>query len=251
VQARATLVAEHVGGGVRFSTMRSDPPLTLRAGEPNTVNLVGSAAGPVGGDQLELDVTIGPHAHVTMRSVAAMIVYPSPVPSPSRLDVRIAVDSGAHLLWAPEPTVLVNGCDHYTNIDISLAETASLIWIDEVMLGRWNESSGSLMQRLRIDRGGRPLLRADLAIGPRWPASDGPAGIDEASALATVVVVGPAARWLAIRVNEVRAAVMPLGEDAVSCSLLSTRSAPLRKAVAALADMSRARSPSRSGAAGL
>jgi urease accessory protein len=79
--------------------------------------------------------------------------------------LNVDVRAGATLSWAPEPAVLIAVCDHRTTVSIRLAGTARIIWRDEVQLGRWSERTGSLLQRLSIDRDGRALLRTALGVG--------------------------------------------------------------------------------------
>ena len=193
--ADAALVAERYGARTRCTTLRSEPPLTIRpTGDDGgaTVHLIGSAAGPVGGDALRLSLVAEPHALLTVRSVAATLVLPGSSPDvPSQLDVCARVRSGAHLRWLPEPTILVRGCDHRSTITLHVDSGATVLWRDVTVLGRTGEPSGSVLQRLRVDVAGRPALRADWAVGPRWPASLGPAGVGDAHAVGTAFVVGP------------------------------------------------------------
>ena len=60
---------------------------------------------------------------------------------------------------------------------------ATIHWQETVVLGRRGEPSGSMGQRLRIDRSGRALLRSDLGVGPdrRLVLIGRPAGRDRAS----------------------------------------------------------------------
>ena len=50
----AAVVAELAGDRTRCTTLRSDPPISLRD-TPDGLYLVASGAGPVGGDDLHLD----------------------------------------------------------------------------------------------------------------------------------------------------------------------------------------------------
>jgi urease accessory protein len=246
MRARAALVAELAGGRTVATTLRSDPPLTLRRtpatgpGRPTglTVHLVGSAAGPVGGDDLGLAVTVGPGARLDIRSVAAALAYPGPRALPSQLATGVEVGPGAALTWRPEPTVLVAGCDHRSTTHITLADGATLVWQEVVVLGRHHEATGSLLQRLRVDVGGRPLLRNDLAVGPRWPASLGPAGVGDAGALGTAVVVdapppadGPPE---AAGPGGVRAAALRLTDTATLVTALGARAEDVAAALVAV-----------------
>lgn len=58
------------------------------------------------------------------------------------------------------------------------------------MLGRHGETSGSALQRLTVNRAGRPLLRNELPLGPRWPGAAGPAGTHGARVVTSTLVVG-------------------------------------------------------------
>jgi urease accessory protein len=227
VHATAALVADRSPGSdrTRCTTLRSAPPLTLRDAGAGLVHVVGSAAGPIGGDDLRLSVTVGAGGSLTVRSVAASIVLPGPADEPSALALDVDVGAGAALRWLPEPTIVVRGCDHRATTRIGLAPDAVLVWREVVVLGRHGECGGSLLQRLRVDVGGRPLLRNDLAVGPCWPASQGPAGVGDAGAVGTALVVGPGATTVRLPQSgdTVRGAVLPLGDRAALVSVLATR----------------------------
>jgi len=183
----ATLVAERTGRGTRCTTLRSAPPISLRQ-TPDGVFLVASGAGPVGGDQLSLDLDIGHGARLHIGSVAAQLVHPGPTGAASKLTIRARI--AGSLVWRPEPTVLVAGCDHTTTVHLDLADGASVEWRETVVLGRHGEPSGSALQRLVVDCGGRPLLRNEMPLGPRWPGALGPAGTDGARVVTSTLVVG-------------------------------------------------------------
>ena len=190
MHARAALAVELVHGRSRCTELRSDPPLTLRE-TPTGVHLVASGAGPVGGDDLSLAVRVGAGATLDLRSVAASMVHPGPSGLPSHLAVEADVDAGGSLTWTPQPAILVRGCDHHVTTRLRLGRGASVVWREELVLGRHDEVSGSVLQRLRVDGPGGPLLRTDLGLGPRWPGSLGPAGVGPAvRAVGTLLLVG-------------------------------------------------------------
>jgi len=80
--ARITAVAD--GGRTRLVTLRSEPPILVRRTGPRhadgevEVHLVGGAAGPLGGDRLRVEVTVGPGARLCVRTVAASLALPGP-----------------------------------------------------------------------------------------------------------------------------------------------------------------------------
>lgn len=187
--ARAEIAAEVVAGRDTLTVLRSEPPLTVRR-TPGGVHLVGSAAGPIGGDDLALAARVGAGASLTVRSVAATLALPGPDGIPSRLVTDLSVADGARLRWEPEPVVLVAGCDLRATTRITLGATASLVWREELVWGRHDEPGGSVIARLTVDRAGRPLHRGDIALGPAWPGSRGPAGSDRCRVVGVLLVIG-------------------------------------------------------------
>lgn len=227
--ASSSVVVEAVAGRSRCTTLRCEPPLTLRMADDG-LYLVGTTAGPVGGDRLSLAIDVGPGARLHLRSAAATLVMPGPDGVASTTTTTARVAGGAALRWSPQPIVLVGGCDHRTEARIELARGGSLMWREETVLGRHREGTGSLLQRLRIDRDGLPLLRSDLAVGPRWPASDGPARLAGFGAVGSLVLVGAAAHEVeqlvavqARRSDATHTAVLRLCEDAAIVTALGLR----------------------------
>jgi Urease accessory protein UreH len=118
--ARAAVTAEcDPSGRTRLTRLRSDGPLAVRE-TSDAVYLVGAAAGPLGGDELELDLEVGPGARLTIRSAATTLTLPGD--GESRFTVRARVGEGGHLDFAPEPTVAAAGCQHRAISDITLAQ---------------------------------------------------------------------------------------------------------------------------------
>ena len=223
LRARAVVRAEAGGGVTRLTTLRSDPPVTLRATGQGQLHLAASAAGPLGGDEVDLDVEVGPGAVLEVRTVAATVVLPGPHPGrPSVLRQHVSVGPGAEVWWLPQPTVAAAGSDHRTLSRLDLAATSQLVWREELVLGRHGEEGGSVLQRLEIDRDGRPLLRTEHAVGPRWAGSLGPAGTAGHRAVGLLVVVGPAAARLRPPTagDAARAALSDLGGGAVVLSVV-------------------------------
>ncbi|GIF53300.1 urease accessory protein [Asanoa ferruginea] len=214
MRAEARLVAEADGrGGTRLSTMYGEPPLLpRRTGHRQTthaeVHLVGGAAGPLGGDDLRVDVEVRPGARLVVRTVAASLAQPSHPSAPSTLTVTVSVGANGALAWLPEATIAVRGCDHRTRSIVDLADGAELLWREEIVAGRHGERSGDLATATTVRYAGRTLLRHDLAIGPRAKGWDGPAVIGARTA-GTLLIVGPDAPRQPATITPT-AAVMPL-----------------------------------------
>jgi urease accessory protein len=192
MESIARVVVERGRAGPRFRELRSAPPLTLRRVGTAEVAVVSSAATPVGGDSTRLEIVVGDGVELTVRAIAASVAHPGPRGTASEAVVAAEVGAGATLTWRPGAVVLVDGCDHHGVTDIALDESARLSLRDVVVMGRWMAPSGSVCQRLLIDRGGAPLVRSELSAGPRWPGTCSPAvlGPDD-RAVATAVEVGP------------------------------------------------------------
>jgi urease accessory protein len=158
----------------------------LSAG-PAEVHLVGGAAGPLGGDDLHIDIRVGPGAHLSVRTVAATVALPGPGCSRSLVTATVAED--ASLAWLPEPIVAARGCDHRAEARVELDGTARLHWREELVCGRHGESGGDLTLAMTIRRSGQPLFRHDLTVGPRAPWFSSPAVLGDARCVGTLVVV--------------------------------------------------------------
>lgn len=213
----ASVIAELADDRTRCTTLRSAPPISLRD-TPDGLFLVASGAGPVGGDHLQLDIDVRCGASLLVRSAGASMVLPGPSGEGSSMRVRAEVCGS--LRWEPEPTVFVAGCDHHAVTTIGLTMTATLLWREVVVLGRHGEPPGSLLQRLHVDRGGAPLLRTELPVGPRWPGAEGPAGTDGALVVTSLLVVGLDEPALP---DDADGAVLRLAEDAWLATTLSRR----------------------------
>jgi urease accessory protein len=111
MRACARIVAEAGGrGGTRLAVLRGESPLLPRRTGPRaaagavTVHMVGGAAGPLAGDELRLDVEVGPGARLDVRGVAASLALPGRPGAPaSRLELHARVAAGATLRFLPEP----------------------------------------------------------------------------------------------------------------------------------------------------
>jgi urease accessory protein len=185
---------------------------------PDALYLVGGAGGPLGGDDLALDVAVGAGACLAVRSAAATLAQPGADRSPSRMTVRVCVEEGASLYWRPEPLVSVRGSDHLVDTTVSLSASVRLRLVDELVLGRAGEDPGRLRVRCRVERKGAPLLAHDLDLGAGSPGWDGAAILGNARAVVSALVVGPTApatsSVTADAHSGARAAWLPLADGA-------------------------------------
>lgn len=152
--------------------------------------LVGSAASLLEGDELRVVLDLAAGARLTVITVAAQLAHPCLHGGTSAMAVEATVAEGAALVWRPEPTLVCAHGHHRSTVDVRLDDGARVTWLDEVVFGRTNEDPtlATLVSELRVDHGGRPLLRDGLdttALGARGPAVLEPA----------VRYVGSVHRW--------------------------------------------------------
>ncbi|WP_433532767.1 urease accessory protein UreD [Micromonospora sp. CA-263727] len=196
MRATARLVARaDRHGRTILAELRGESPLLLRqvpaAVGGVTVYVVGGAAGPLAGDDLRLEIEVGPGAVVRMHTVAASIALPGRPGAVSRMLVRATVAEGAALHWLPEQLVAAAGCAHTAESRVDVAEGAILHWRDELICGRHGEQPGHAEMVTRVDLAGRPLLRQSLTVGPDAPGWAGPAVLGGAAATGSLLVVNP------------------------------------------------------------
>lgn len=189
-------------GRATFPELRSAPPLTLRPTSDGRLVVAGSAAGPIGGDDLALDLRLQPDAVVEVGSVAATLALPAPSTNGqdapwSRTAVTVDVPAGAALWWAPQPTVVCAGARHRSVVQLDVAAGARVRWRELLVLGRHDEPPGTVHAGLTVDLDGRPLLRHELRLGPGERGWDGPAGVCDARVVGSELLVGPGAAEVA------------------------------------------------------
>ncbi|WP_433511051.1 urease accessory protein UreD [Nonomuraea sp. CA-143628] len=188
MRARAAVATSLAGGRTVISGLSSAPPLTLRQTGPQAVHLVSTAAGPLGGDRLELDLDLAPGTSLEVGSVAATLVLPGD--GESVMVISAHVGAGATLRFAPQPTVLAAGCAHRLVVRLTLAAGARVFWREEIVFGRYGEAPGRCHARFDATYDGRPLLRQEYTVGD--PAIDAsPAVYGDARCVGTTLITPP------------------------------------------------------------
>ncbi len=214
MRASASLVVERHGDRDVVAEQRCAAPFSIRQ-SGKRILLAASAAAPVGGDELELAIRLGPHARADVGSVAATLVYPGPSGEPSSMRTMCDVGDCGHLDMQLEPTISVQGSDHSAVTRVRLAPTATCRVVEEAVLGRAAEPAGHLALSLRVERGGRPLVHHDERFGPGVPGARSSVSVGAARYVLTAVVVGPPAGESAVHIDgPLAAAWLPVANDA-------------------------------------
>ncbi len=139
--------------------------LTGAEGGAAVVHLVGTAAGPLGGDEAVISLRVGAGARLVLRSAGATIVQPSTWAPDSVLRLELAVADGGRLDVGMEPTVVCAAAVHRAVSVVELTGSGQVRLLEQVLLGRSGEPGGEWSGRLVVDRDGAPVLRHTLRSG--------------------------------------------------------------------------------------
>ena len=156
------IVAEYRSDRTVVRTLRGGIHFAGRETGPGVVHLVGTAAGPLGGDDVTISVRVGPGARLAIRSAGATIIQPGGRRPDSRLHLELDVADGGELDFATEPTVICHGAEHEAESVIELAGSGRIRLLEQVLLGRSHEPGGDWIGRTRLNRDGTPVLRHTL-----------------------------------------------------------------------------------------
>ncbi|WP_280330392.1 urease accessory protein UreD [Nocardia wallacei] len=152
--------------------IRATGGLAARRTGPGVVHLIGAAATPLGGDELDIAVVVEPGARLALRSVAATIALPGRKTRKSLARWHFEVGEGGELDFDPEPTVVAGGAEHESVTTVALGPDARLRLRERVQIGRAGEDSGHWNGTLTADLATLPLLRHGLELGTAAPTDD-------------------------------------------------------------------------------
>jgi urease accessory protein len=203
-------------GSTSIPTIGSTPPLRLMP-TPDAVFIVGAAAGPLNGDRVSLEIDVAAGTELTVRSAAASMAWPGTSPLPSQFTIKARIGEGARLNWLPEQIVPVAGSVHRVAASIELEDGGSLVWREEIVLGRHQEQPGELSSQIDVVIGGVPLLRQENVVGAA--EYDSPAVLGANIATGSITFVG---------VETGETLLAPIGQSAGECAALELESGELQ-----------------------
>jgi urease accessory protein len=204
----ATFAANRARGAVRFGvhlqdgvTRRGDlhesGSLRVRFPSPEAEGLSGvfvnTAGGIAGGDRFDIEIAAAKGSRLTLTTAAAEKVYRAPGAA-AELNIALKAETGAHLSWLPQETILFDRARIIRRIDIDLAQDASLLLCEIGVFGRaaMGETMrhGEFVDRWRLRRGGRLVfaetVRLDGDIGAKLAR---PAVANGGAAIGTALIV--------------------------------------------------------------
>ena len=139
--------------------------------------LVHPPGGLVGGDRLDLDVSVGPGAHGLVTTPGATRFYRSAGEAAVQ-HTRVRIADGGRLEWLPAEAICYNQCQAENRLEFQLAPGAELIGWDITALGLPNaklpfeagqlqqhlEMPGVWLERGRIDAADQRLMTSPLGL---------------------------------------------------------------------------------------
>lgn len=130
------------------------------------VALLGQTALLLGGDQVGVEVEVGPGAVLELTDIAATVAYHGRGRS-AHWQTTVRLGLGARLSYAGAPLVVSDGADVTRSLTVDLAEGASAWLRETVVLGRAGEVGGRLDTSALLRRSGEEFCRERLILDPR------------------------------------------------------------------------------------
>jgi urease accessory protein len=215
VIARTTVVIEP--GGV-LGEMACAPPLTLRqvhgAGRCE-LRLVGTAAGPLAGDDLSLCLQLRAGARATLRATGASVAQGRGKGGAAALSIRADLAERADLIADPGALIVCRGSRVDVRLELALGARAAVDWRELIVLGRTGEPPGHARLRWDVTRLGRPVLRQLVDLDP----DSGPALTAGRRVLACALISDPARAPRTVVASPL-AAAQRVDDDTVLVSVL-------------------------------
>ena len=234
-----------MGTGSIVTEVRASSPLRLLTpsnhGHAAWIYTSTYGGGLVDGDDIALDIHVGPDAVAFLSTQASTKVYRSP--RGTRGAVHAVVDPGGLLVSWPDPVVPFAGARYSQAQVVHLADGGGLVLVDVLTSGRY--ASGErwafteYRTRLEVRRAGR-LLMHDAT---RLCASDGPLGarMGRFDAWGVVVVAGDALAAEAMRMAQEASdgVVARQGDRLVTAAAIGGAAGILRVAARSTEDVTR------------
>lgn len=130
------------------------------------IALVATTATLLAGDVMRLRVDVGAGLRVDLEDIAATVAY-NGRGGQARWDICLEVRKRATLVWQGKALVVADGADVVRTLRVDVAEGGRLLMRDVVVLGRHQESGGSLRCDTRASYAGQPLLVEQLDLVDR------------------------------------------------------------------------------------
>lgn len=189
----ARVTAELVDGRVRLGELRASRYLQPRPlgseGPAARVALVGRYAMLLAGDDLHIDIRVGPGVHLEIVEPSGTVAYDARGGS-ARWSASVRVADGGCLVWRSAPFVVTQGADLTRDTRVDVEPGGRALISESLVLGRsYERGCGPLFSRLRGVYAGRPLLAEDLDLRDALQLG-APGILGGARALRTIMLFG-------------------------------------------------------------
>ncbi|MFD7619561.1 urease accessory protein UreD [Streptomyces sp. NPDC059802] len=152
----------HIARELRPGAFLAPRPL-LPSPDRLRIALVGTRAGLLAGDDLQLDISVGPGARLELVEPSGLVAYDHRGGT-SRWRARVDIAEGAELHWDARPFVISTGARVERSMEVALAAGARMLWRDTLVLGRSGERGGGVRALTRAMYDGCELLVEDLDL---------------------------------------------------------------------------------------
>lgn len=173
--------------------LRVQKPLHPEGPEPCHAVIVHPPGGVVGGDALDIGITVEQHAHALLTTPGAGKWYRANGRASSQ-DVRIGVEAGAALEWLPQETLFYRDAEVAMTHEVSLAAGARYIGSEVLCFGRTasGESFGGgvIRQTTSIRREGKLVWHEQGDIDGAGSGMHSPFGLGGHTVCATFIACG-------------------------------------------------------------
>ncbi|MCZ4091801.1 urease accessory protein UreD [Sinorhizobium psoraleae] len=156
--------------------------------------LINSSGGVTGGDRISWAFEAGEGTALTLTTQACEKIYKASAGT-ADISTRISVASGSRVDWLPQETILFDRASLSRSLEVDLAEDATFLAVEAVLLGR--KAMGEVVQaglfrdRWRVRSGGRLLHAENLTLADDIAALAGRSAVLRgAAAFATLLYVG-------------------------------------------------------------
>jgi urease accessory protein len=197
VRGDARLSTQHSGSVTRIATLYQEGAAKIRLPHTHAPHLeavlINTAGGLTGGDRLAWQAEAAPRTHLVLTTPASERIYRSGE-GESRIETSLSAGTGARLDWLPQETILFDKSRLRRSLAIELAEDATLLAGETVLLGRQAMGEAAYGARIRDDwritRGGKLIHTEASRLGADPLEREAMSLLAGALAFSTFVYIG-------------------------------------------------------------